>query len=102
MVIRHRVRDRKAPSGPTSAFSASATLAAAVAVGSVVTEFTATVTGVRTTDRMVVNPTAALSTGSFLSHSRVSAANVVSIGIGNLTTLSITQTATFNVEIFRE
>lgn len=102
MVVQHKVGDRRSPSGKLSSFKAQVTLAALTAAGSDSTEATATVTGARTTDRVVANPSADLPTGVGFAGARVSAANVVSIAVGNYTTVAVTFTSTWNLEIVRE
>lgn len=88
-------RDRKSPSGPTAHFKSSPTVAHLATTASAVVGTTVTVLGARLNDRVVASPTSSLPAGACLSHARVSAKDVVTIAIGNLTTTAL---ATFSMQ----
>lgn len=76
---------RGAPSGPKAMDKAQLAFAAGTLSSTAVKVITQTLTGARTTDRVVVNSAAALPAGSALGNARISATGVISLYIINAT-----------------
>jgi hypothetical protein len=93
---------RGSPSGPRSRFKASVALSSAPVAGTAtVTLITLTVTGVKTTDVVVVNSQSAVNAGVALGQARVSATDTVEVPLINPTAAKVTvDTLTLSVDVF--
>lgn len=93
---------KSSPSGPINSRKVTVTVAAGTINTITVTNIDVNVAGLRTTDIIVVNPTAALATGVGVAGARVKSAGVATISFVNPTAGNVVVgNVDFNVNIFR-
>lgn len=80
---------RGSPSGPKAMQKAQLAFAAGTLTSQTVKTITQTLTGARTTDRVLVNSAAALPTNVMLGQARISAAGVITLQLVNPTVADI-------------
>lgn len=91
-------RIKQAPSGKIVGYRSAVTLTYGAIADEGLDVQSGTITGLKTTDNVSVNPTAALPAGVAIAFARVSAANTIDVGIACFAAAGVTPGAvTFNV-----